>query len=442
MGPRTNIKEIHLMQRRVFIRTTATTVMAAALCNGRVWGQSPSETIQLGVIGCGRQARNNILNFMAREGVNGTRFMAVCDVDRKRARKIAELIEQRYREAGLRHRVRIHDSAEALVSDPGIDAVQIATPDHTHAALAMAAVAAGKDVYLEKPLTYTIAEGQALVRAVRAQGRVLQTGSQQRSSGYFHTICQLAAAGRLGQIEAVEVRIPTDQGEALFEPMAVPEELDYAAWLGTAQKVPYTEKRVHPQADYSRPGWMQIEDYGHGMITNWGAHMLDVVQWGLRMDASGPVEVQAEADYPERGIWNVHTRITGTSRYANGVELRLVAIPQGSPEQPGVRFIGTEGWAKADRGQFEASDRELLRWRPGDGEVTLKRSSCHYQDFIQAIRSRTDPVAPVEVGHRSNTLCLLHAISAKLGRPVRWDPRGETFVDDPEAQRFLSRMQA
>lgn len=428
------------MQRRRFMQTGAFMVGAGLLGPTALWSKGPNERIQLGAIGCGRQGRHNMVNFIGREGLNGSRFVAVCDVDRKRARETAQWIEGLYREAGLKHRVRVYADARELLADGSIDAVQIATPDHSHASLALAAVKAGKDVYLEKPLTYTIAEGQSLVAAVRSEGRILQTGSQQRSSGYFHTVCQLAQAGLLGRIERVEVRIPTDQGRASMESMPIPEELDYAAWLGHAPEAPYTEKRVHPQADYSRPGWMQIGDYCHGMITNWGAHMLDIAQWGLGLDASGPTSVDAMAVHEERGLWNVHTRITGTSRTADGVEVRLTAIEEGSGHSPGVRFIGSDGWADADRGKFEASDRELLRWRPGPGDRFLRKSLNHHDDFMASVRSRTDPIAPVEVGHRSNTYCLLHAISAKLGRPVRWDPLHERFPEDAQAGQLIADM--
>lgn len=411
------------------------------MCPALVMGdRGANETIQMAAIGCGRQGRNNIRNFMGQEAANRTRYVAVCDVDRKRARETAVLIERLYQEKGIQHTIRVYSNAEELLDDPEIDGVQIVTPDHSHAALAIAAVEAGKDVYLEKPLTYTIAEGQALVAAVRKNGRILQTGTQQRSSVYFHRVCQLAAAGKLGQIEEVEVRIPTDHGVAHHIEMPIPDELDYTAWLGNAPHAPYTEKRVHPQGDYSRPGWMQIEAYGHGMIANWGAHMLDIVQWGLNMDASGPEQVDAHAVYESRGLWDVHTQITGTSRYAGGTVVKLMAIGEGSEQRPGVRFIGTEGWADADRGTFSASERDLLRWQPGPNDTALKRSTSHYADFITAVRTRQDPIAPVEVGHRSNTYCILHAISAKLGRPIKWAPLKESFVGDPDAEKWLSNM--
>lgn len=429
------------MLRREFIKKGVSGIALGAMGPALLKGVgSANETIQMAAIGCGRQGRNNVLNFIGLEDKTGSRFVAVCDVDLKRARETAALIEARYLERGLKHTVKVYETVADLLADPGIDAAQIVTPDHSHAELAIAAAEAGKDIYLEKPLTYTIAEGRALVDAVRRNKRILQTGTQQRSSVYFHTVCQLAAAGRLGTIKAVEVRIPTDHGVAAYEPMPVPDGFDYKAWLGNAPEVPYTEKGVHPRADYSRPGWMQIEAYGHGMIANWGAHMLDIAQWGLGMDDSGPELVSADAVYEERGLWDVHTRITGTSQYRGEVEVRLVAIERGSEVRPGVRFNGTEGWADADRGAFNASDRELLRWRPGPGERRLAKSRSHYLDFLQAVRSREDPIAPVEVGHRSNTVCILHAISTKLGRPVHWDPAKETFIDDPEADRYLSDM--
>jgi len=430
------------MNRRKFLTATALTTGASFILPSvrAATGKTPN-SIQLAAIGFGRRGRDNIKNFIAAGKNLNARFVAVCDIDQWRLEEAKKLIEERYREQGIKHSVKTYPDYRELLKDPEVDAVQVVTPDHHHAAIAVAAVRAGKDVYLEKPLTYTIQEGRDLVRAVRENNRILQTGSQQRSSVYFRRVCELARNGKLGDIHTVVVKIPRDKGYAPEQSMPVPPELDYEAWLGNAPRKPYSEYRVHPQRDFSRPGWMQIEDYSHGMITNWGAHMLDIVQWGLGTDRSGPVRVEASAVYEKRGLWDVHTEITGDSHYANGIQVKLEAIDRDvSDEKPGVTFLGHQGWAHCERGAFDASDRNLLRWNPGPGDLTLYKSDDHFSDFLESVRTRKDPAAPVEVGHRSNSFCILYAISSKLKRPVLWNPDEEEAGSDEAANRMIKDM--
>ena len=246
--------------------------------------------------------------------------------------------------------------------------------------------------------------------------------------------------GLLGDLKAIDVYLPIDFGMGNPEPMPVPENLDYKAWLGNAPFKPYTEQRVHPQADYSRPGWMQIEDYNHGMIANWGAHMLDIVQWGNGTEDSCPTLIKASSNYEERGLWDVHTQIIAENMYANGVTMRLHALEKGNRSDAGVKFTGKDDWARTGRGSFDSSNRELLRWEPGEKDINLYKSTNHHRDFLESVRNRTDPCAPVDVAHRSNSLCVLNAISAKLQRELRWNPEKERFVDDDMANRMLADM--
>ena len=212
----------------------------------------------------------------------------------------------------------------------------------------------------------------------------------------------------------------------------MPKNLDYDFWLGPAPEAPFTEDRVHPQRSYERPGWLQIEPYCRGMITGWGSHMNDIAQWGHGSDESGPVEMAATAEFPDRGLFNVHTKFSAEGAYADGVKLHMET---GDPA--GVRFEGDGGWIFVQRGGIAASDPAILREKAAEGEVRLARSGNHMKNFLESMRSRKDPVAPVEVGHRSNTVCVLAHIAMRLGRKLRWDPVSETFPGDEEANRRL-----
>jgi len=275
-------------------------------------------------------------------------------------------------------------------------------------------------------------EGQKLVEAVRRKNVVLQVGAQQRSSVYFRKSCELVRNGAIGKIHTVDVQVPTDKGSGDPVQSPVPENLDYDMWLGPAPVQPYAERRVHPQNDLSRPGWLQIEAYCRGMITGWGAHMYDVAQWGLGMDESGPVAISATGEFPKRGLFDVHVGYSGEATYASGAK---VISKNG---KAGVKFIGEDGWIRCWRGGFEAHDREIFRQQVPEGGVKLYESKHHEADWLQAMRSRKDPISTVEIGHRSNTVCVLHHISMKLnGRKLRWDPVKEQVIGDPEANALL-----
>jgi predicted dehydrogenase len=215
--------------------------------------------------------------------------------------------------------------------------------------------------------------------------------------------------------------------------MEIPDSLNYDMWLGPTPKAPYTEDRVHPRDGFGRPGWLQIEQYCRGMITGWGAHMYDIAQWAMGEDQdSGPVQVQASAVFPDRGLFDVHTSFEARAEYANGVEL-----VSGSGNPPGVRFTGSDGWISVQRGSFDAHDEDVLREPAGDDRITLYRSDNHMANFLQCLREGTQPAAPAEVGHRANSVCVTHHIAMKLNRALRWDPAQERFENDSEANELL-----
>ena len=395
--------------------------------------EAPSNTLRIASIGTGRMGHGDMKNclYAGQNDATPARIVAVCDLDVNRANHAAREVETIYARSGDTAKVAVFQDYRALLARDDIDGVTISTPDHWHALTAIAAAESGKDIYLQKPLTYSVAEGQALVKAVRKNNVILQTGSQQRSSIYFRKVCELVRNGRIGALREIHVGLPMDKGSGTDVRMPVPESLDYDMWLGPRRVAPYTQDRVHPQSGYGRPGWLQIEAYCRGMITGWGAHMNDIAQWGHGSDDTGPVEIKASAEFPDRGLFDVHTAFKAEGRYADGVKLFQ------QTGSAGVKFVGDDGWLFCARGSMNASDRDILREKIGEREIHLYESSNHMTNFLECMRTRKDPVCPVEVGHRSNTICVITHIAMKLGRSLRWDPAGEQFVDDASANQLL-----
>lgn len=424
------------MNRRNFLKAAAVTAAAPAIVPASVFARpAPSDTLQFGCIGVGRQGQGDMQELIYRGLETGARVVAVCDADSHRlqdAQWLAEKIYALEKGSGAPRTVKAYADFRELLARKDIDGVLIVTPDFWHAAHAVAAAEAGKDIYLEKPLTYSIAEGRKLVSAVAKHKRVLQVGSQQRSSIHFLMACELARNGRIGALKTIRVWLPEDQGQGDARPVPVPPNLNYDAWMGPTAEAPFAEDRVHPQTSYERPGWLQIERYCLGMVTGWGSHMMDIAQWGHGSDLSGPVSIEAKAEFPDRGLFDVHTKFQAEAVYADGVRL---IMETGDPA--GVRFEGDEGWVFVQRGEIKASDPAILKWKPGQGQVKLVQSGNHMKNFLEAVRSRRAPAAPVEVGHRSNSICVMTHIAMKLGRKLTWDPAAEKFVGDQEANLRL-----
>ena len=421
-----------------------------------VLGQNaPSNRINIGVIGVGRIARGHDMAETFK--YDHAQILAVCDVDSKRLALGKQLVDETYSKKYGRtwDSARTYADYHALLAAKDIDAVIVATPDHQHAILAVHAVKAGKDVYLQKPASLTIAEGRTMADAVKTTGRILQVGSQQRSDKpwpQFRRACELVRNGRIGQLKHVEVGLPGDPSGPEAPEQPIPANLDYDAWLGSTPEVYYTETRVHPQGSFDRPGWLRCEQFGAGMITGWGAHHVDTAHWGMDMEHSGPVEVWGSAEFPKSGLWNVHGKFLTHARYANGVTMDI------SGDFPnGVKFIGTEGWIFVARdapvtssdpsfGQkptpaLAASDPKILDSVIGPNEIHLRRSEEQHGDWLDSIRSRKPPSATAEVGHRACSTCLLHHAAMKTGRRLKWDPKAERFIGDDAANALLSRPQ-
>ena len=449
------------ISRREALATTARGVGGAALAAGfpsivpaSVFGATaPGNRINVGAIGTGRISRGHDLPGIWKH--EHAQIVAVCDLDSRRMEDARTLVNGHYaQQAGKPFDgVRGYLDYKQLLQDRDVDAVVISTPDHWHALVAISAVEAGKDVYLQKPASLTIAEGRALSNAVHRSGRIFQIGSQQRSAVQFRYAAELVRNGRIGQLKTVSVGLPGDPSGDEQPEMPVPGHLNYEMWLGSTPWVYYTEKRVHPQVGYDRHGWLRCEQFGAGMITGWGAHHIDSAHWAMDTEHTGPVEVSGRAECPKKGLWNVHGPFRTEAVYANGVHMIV------SGEFPnGIKFEGTEGWIFVSRGNetvtasdpvaklkdaqaLSASDPKILSSVIGPSEVHLYESRDHHGNWLDCVRSRQQPIAPVEVAHRSCSACLLHHIAMKTGRKLYWDPLKERFRNDDEANAMLSRPQ-
>jgi predicted dehydrogenase len=414
----------------------------------------PSRRITVAQIGCGRMGREDMQATM-RHAL--CRMVAVCDLDAKRLADARSLVEQHYRKQGeSRVDVQAYRDYHEVLARPDIDAVLVTPPDHWHALVAVEAVLAGKDVHVQKPLTYDVAEAIALRTAVRARGRILQTGSQQRSSkpwDTFRIATEAVRNGRIGRIKVVRIGIGQDQpkGQA---PVAqpVPATLDYETWLGPAPAQPYMEDRVHPQTGYGRPGWITTEDFGLGMITNWGSHHIDIAHWGIGMELSGPTSIEARTAFMAGDVWTVHHTYHVEMLYPNGVQMIMDdTFPNG------VRFEGTDGWVFCARGAaqvtasdpgaagqkgskaLDASDIRILTAPYGSNDVRWPASDDHYLNWLEGIAKRQDPIAPVDQAARSLEACAVAWIAMKLGRRLTWDPQKERFTGDAGANALCLR---
>jgi predicted dehydrogenase len=444
-----------LNSRRDFLKMGAAVAIGfPTIVPASVFGQTaPSNRINVGAIGVGRISRGHDLPGIWQ--FDQARIMAACDLDSKRVEEAKILINGYYsKKTGKPYDgVTGYHNYHELLANKDIDAVVISTPDHQHAILAVDAVHAKKDVYLQKPASLTIAEGRAMSNAVMASGQILQVGSQQRSWKQFYRACELVRNGRIGQIKHVEIGLPGDPSGPDAAAMPIPPNLIYDAWLGSTPEVYYTEIRVHPQDGFSRPGWLRCEQFGAGMITGWGAHHVDTAHWGMNTEYTGPVEVWGTAEFPTHGLWDVHGKFLTHAIYANGVTMDI------SGDFPnGIKFYGTEGWIFVTRDEMVtptdpggkaavapkplvASDPKILDSVIGPDEVHLYQSNDQHGNWLECIKSRKAPIAPAEIGHRACSTCLIHHIAMKTKRRLYWDPVKEHFKNDDDANCMLSRPQ-
>ena len=434
------------MQRRNFLRATALGAAAtmlplnafASAPAAKANRKSANGKVQLGFIGLGQQAMYLLRGFM---GMDDVRVVAGCDVyDVKRDRFVKRVKDYYTAKGEKRVKVDVYEDYHDLLAREDIDAVVIATPDHQHAVMAIAACKAGKDIYLEKPATLTIYEGQQLVKAVRKYNRILQMGSQQRSSEEFIHAANLAREGELGQIHKLKVYVGRNSVNPVtaapapcnLPRMAVPAGLNWDKWLGPLPESVYYHSDLNPVITAEEPNeklwgaWRWYKVSGGGLMTDWGAHMFDVAQWALGKDGSGPVEV-----IPPGYSYYDHL----TFKYDNGI---LLSEEPFDGTTPGVQIYGADGWVKVSRGKLEASEKKFeMPVHENDADVPYEVKVGHHRKFIEAVLSRNDPNVPIEVGHSSCTVCNLGNIAMELGRPVVWNPIVQKFMHDPEASALL-----
>lgn len=427
--------------RRAFLRRATTGALSAVVVpqivpssvlggGGRV---APSDRVTLGLIGAGNINSQHRTAFLAEKDV---RIVAVCDPVVSRRQAFRDHVNQAY---GGSVCADCHDFRD-LLARRDLDAVCIGTPDHWHAILAIAAMQAGKDVYVEKPLTRTIAEGRRVVEAAATYGRVLQTGLQRRSMGAYRYACELVRNGRIGQLTQVEVGIlSVNTGVQVgrdFPETPVPEGFDYELWLGPAPVAPFSPERVARGNEICY--WYYIDDYTAGFITGNGVHFVDIAQWGVG-DHVKPVQVHTHsADIPAGGLVDTPVAWRTEVIYDTGVTMSYTS--EGNPHPDGIRFVGTEGWIHVTGGgTLTAHPVDVLKSVIGPGEIHLYAATEHHRNFIDCIKTRQPAAACPEVGHHATTTCNLAEISARLGRSVRWDTKTERFVNDAEANRMLER---
>jgi len=429
------------ISRRQFLKNAGGTAAAALVLPyavsssalGRGGDTAAGSRITLGFIGVGRQSDGTLLKGFL--NASGTQVVAVCDVDALKLKRAQQTVQQYYAGKNAKGTFKGctgYGDFRDLLGRDDIDAVVIATPDHWHAVMVDRAAKAGKDIYCEKPLSLTISEARAMVGVVRRYQRVFQTGSMQRAASQFRQACELVRNGYIGELKMVLVNI--ESGNYPMTPVAcdlpaepVPQYLHWNMWLGPAPARPYNAVLSPHVSNNIFPHWRDYYDYSGGLMTDWGAHHFDIVQWALGTDESGPVEIIPEdLDY--------HRPLT--YKYDNGVVIKRDDFGQ---MDNGILFTGTEGTIEVNRRYIRTQPESLAREQLRPNDIRLYKSSNHHVDWLEAVRNRSKPACDVETGCRSATVCLLGNIASQLKRPLKWDPVRELFVNDAAANRLLSR---
>jgi len=432
------------VSRRGFLIKAGACLGAPVVVPGVVAGATaPSNRINIALIGCGNQSRVDLPSMLRQKDVQ---VVAVCDVNRGSygyarpehflgrepvRKKVDEYYAGQTRSGQYKGCGAHSDFREVLARDD-VDAVMVVLPDHWHALVTIKACQAGKDVYCQKPLSLTIHDGQQMIEAVRRHERILQTGSQYRSNSVVRRACALVRNGRIGEVQRV-VAIINGNGAGPgpgWKPMPVPEGFDYETWLGPAPRAPYHIDRCLYRFRFHL-------DYSGGQVTNTGAHALDIVQWALGTEDTGPVEFEdLGAVWPPDGhLYTTAMKTDFRARYANGIELICRTQEPGF----GARFEGSEGWIQYTYNKIEASAEAILDSNIGAGEIHLPASENHYRNFLDCVKSHQEPIEPVEAGHRTASICHAGNIAMRLKRKLQWDPAKETFVNDEEANTMLRR---
>lgn len=391
---------------------------------------APSDRVVLGFVGLGQQGCSDFSSFSSCPGVQ---VAACCDVDAMKRERFKRRVGAWQKSQNVAERCDMYEFYEEMLDRKDIDVIEVATPDHWHALVAIHACQSGKDVYCQKPLAYTVTEGLAVARAVRDNNRVFQIGSQQRSSAEFQKAIELVRKGAIGHIEKIYARVGEPPKPLDLPEMPVPANLNFNQWMG-----PLNDPKVHYHPDLCPPisldpekneqlwgAWRWYQETGNGYTADWGAHMFDIAQAAIGMDGSGPVE------FIPKGYKGTEY---STMKYANGIVMTEQPYREDNTSAQGIKFIGDKGWLKVARGYIECSDPSLLEKKEQKVEKgQYEVSAPHMQNFVDCVRSRENPIAPVEVGCSTNTLCCINNIARELGRPVRWNPATLSFEGDKEA---------
>ncbi len=420
------------MNRRIFIEKTAAGLAAATIVPRHVLGRSgytaPSDKINIAYIGLGKQS-NHLVNEITKcpEAVT----VAACDVYGKKLDLFLDHAKEQNAKKGISSEIIPYHYYRELLESQDIDAVVIATPDHWHAQMAVDAAKAGKDIYCEKPMALTVAEGRAMVNATRKYDRVFQTGNMQRSWRDFRHAVELVRSGYIGQIKEINVCVGEPVKQCDLPTQEVPATLDWNEWVGPSLYRGYHEDLAPNEVNGPWAWWRGYRDFGGGLITDWGAHMFDIAQWALDMDESGPVRF-----IPPAGS----AQITGlTMVYKNGVRVNHKSWG-GEDDDNAVQFIGSDGRIEVSRSFLRTfPDEKLAKKDLRETDQRVYYSDNHYQDWIDAIKKRTKPISDVETGHRTASVCNLVNITYELERPLLWDPDNEKFIGDDWADMMLSR---
>ena len=442
--------------RRQFLKQTAfaaampTIISSTALGAGDIG--APSERVNLGFIGVGGQGGGLLKRALYNKQAQ---VVAVSDCFTSRRQKALKTIADVYAKQGRKADAPARDHADfrQMLQREDIDGVAIATQDHWHVPLSIYAVQAGKDVYVEKPLGVSVDNGFKLRKLVQDKAAVLQYGTQQRSDYYFRFACELVRNGYIGELKSIDtwcagMRAPGNYADRfkkfhpLTHPKTPPADIDYDRWVGPAPVKPYTDNRVTQWGTY------HIYDYALGFIAGWGAHPLDIAQWGNNTDETAPVRYEGSGVIPTGGLfdtiaeWDVHCR------YANGVKMHfmdcITAKPivkkyHTDPRDHGTTFHGTEGWVSVKRGALHLSDEKLRRVKLKDSDEHLYNSGDHMGNFIECIKSRKKPISPIEAAVQSDLISHLSNAAIRLGRAIKWDPAKEKIIADPSASKMINR---
>jgi predicted dehydrogenase len=387
---------------------------------------APSDIISLGFIGTGKQGRGLTSSFLS---TNEVRIAALSEVYQAKAQLTLDRIKTHYEknaQLGTLSDIPVYQDFRELLNRKDIDAVVIATPDHWHAAMAVKAAEAGKDIYCEKPLSLTVREGRAMVNAARKHKKVFQTGSMQRSWPEFRQTAELIRNGYIGEVKSIKVNVGAPPIAYNLAEEKLPEGLDWGKWLGPNESVLFNSELAPPTSKDVFPNWRLYREFGGGMVTDWGAHMFDIVQWSLGMDNSGPVEVSVPDGKEIKFL---------TYKYENGITMTHEKWEWNNA----IHFVGTEGEIKVQRKKIETTPISLKDKVIGETEKHVYKSENHYKDFLDAIRNRSKPICDVEVGHRTASVCNIGNIAYRLNRSLKWDPKKEIFTDDKEANALLGR---